>query len=381
MIRVTGRWLSDENTQVICRLLAGSGAQVYFVGGCVRNALLGVAVNDLDLTTDLPPKQVMALADAAGIKAVGTGIEHGTVTLVREGVAFEITTFRRDVATDGRRAVVAFSDSINDDARRRDFTMNALYAQPDGTVLDPLGGLPDLQARRVRFIEDAEARIREDYLRILRFFRFYAWYGDANQGLDPDGLAACAANSDGLETLSRERVGSELLKLLAADDPAPSVAAMAQSGVLAALIPGADAKTLPILVHMEGLLAVHPASLRRLAALGGADVDLRLSKKQARNLQILREGMGSGEGAGALAYRLGFDLAQDILLLRAAMFEQPVAKDAIELAKRAADVKFPVSAKDLMPEFQGPALGQEINRLEQLWIASQFGLTRAELLG
>lgn len=380
MIRVTGRWLDNENSQVICRLLSEAGAQVYFVGGCVRNALLGVAVNDLDLTTDMPPDQVMALAHAAGIKAIGTGIEHGTVTLVRQNVAFEITTFRRDVATDGRRAVVAFSNSIIEDARRRDFTMNALYARPDGTVVDPLGGMPDLLARRIRFIEDADARIREDYLRILRFFRFYAWYGDPDQGLDPEGLAACAANSAGLETLSRERIGAELLKLLAADDPAPSVAAMAQSGVLPALLPGAAAKILPILVHLEGLCAVNPTGLRRLAALGGADVDLRLSKKQARNLQILREAMGSSEGPGALAYRLGFDLAQDILLLRAAMFEQPVATDAFDLAQQGADAKFPVSAKDLMPAFQGPALGQELKRLEQLWIMSQFGLTRAELL-
>ena len=209
MKRITEDWITAEATQKVCAALTDDGAQALFVGGCVRNALLGVPVSDIDISTDARPERVMTLAEQAGLKAIPTGIEHGTITVVSHGLPHEITTFRRDVETDGRRAVVAFSDKVEEDAARRDFTMNALYAQPDGTILDPLNGLPDLQARHVRFIGNAQARIREDYLRSLRFFRFHAWYGDAEAGFDTDALAAISSNLDGLAGLSRERVGAE----------------------------------------------------------------------------------------------------------------------------------------------------------------------------
>ena len=246
-------WLEDPVTRAVCRALTGPGHQALFVGGCVRNALLGRPVADIDIATDATPEEVTALAGAAGLHPVPTGIEHGTVTVVAEGRPFEVTTFRRDVETFGRRAVVAYTRDIAEDAARRDFTMNALYAGPDGTVVDPLGGLPDLLARRVRFVGDPAARIAEDYLRILRFFRIHAWYGDPASGLDADGLAACAAAQGGLARLSRERVGAETAKLLAAADPAPAVAAMAAAGILARVLPGADATPLAALVHLEGL--------------------------------------------------------------------------------------------------------------------------------
>lgn len=219
--------------------------------GCVRNALLGAEASDIDIATDAHPERVVELAAGAGLKAIPTGIEHGTVTVVSGGIPHEITTFRRDVETDGRRATVAFSDTVSEDAARRDFTMNALYARPDGTLLDPLGGLPDLNARHVRFIGQAKDRIREDYLRSLRYFRFHAWYGDAAAGFDPDALDAIASNLDGLERLSRERVGAEILKLLAAPDPAPAIAAMRGAGVLGAVLPGADDRSLAVLVSLE----------------------------------------------------------------------------------------------------------------------------------
>ena len=186
MTRVRGEWISCASTQEVLAMLEGGGHLAYVVGGCVRNALMGVPVSDVDIATDARPERVMALAEAAGLKPVPTGIDHGTVTVVAEGIGHEVTTFRADVETDGRRAVVRYSDDISEDAARRDFTMNALYADARGDVLDPLGGLPDLEARRVRFIRDAGERIREDYLRILRFFRFNAWYGDPEQGVDPE---------------------------------------------------------------------------------------------------------------------------------------------------------------------------------------------------
>ncbi len=281
MTRISAPWLQGDAAQKVCALLTDAGHQAWFVGGCVRDELIGEPVSDLDLATDATPQSVMDLAQAAEIHAIPTGIDHGTVTLVVDGIPFEITTFRRDVATDGRRATVAFSDNITDDARRRDFTMNALYVAPDGQIADPLGGLPDLYARHVRFIENADRRIKEDYLRILRFFRFYAWYGNVNDGPDREGLAACADNIEGLQSLSSERVTAELLKLLAAPDPAPALAAMASTGALAQVLPGADAGSLPVLVHLEQSLEIPADPLRRLAVIGGTPQEaLRLSKAQ-----------------------------------------------------------------------------------------------------
>jgi poly(A) polymerase len=380
MTRIDQPWLTDPATRQVCAALTIDGAAAFFVGGCVRNALLGAPVSDLDIATDAPPETVIALAKRAGIKAIPTGIEHGTVTLVQSGIPFEVTTFRKDVATDGRRAVVAFSTDIAEDAQRRDFTMNALYAAPDGTVVDPLNGLKDLNARKVRFIGDATARIREDYLRSLRYFRFHAWYGDHSEGFDPEALSAIASNLDGLVQLSKERVTAELLKLLSASDPAPSVAAMRQTGVLSTLLPGADDRALAPLIHLESGLAPNP--LRRLAALGGSILsnELRLSKQQQGSLALMREAAESMTAVAELAFRHGMGVARDIALLRAALLEQPVSpllEADLELGGCAA---FPVSARDLMPEYAGPALGKALRQLEAEWIASGFALDRETLL-
>jgi len=382
MIPADTRWLHDEDAQQVCRVVQDGGYRIYFVGGCVRDALLGLLDSDVDLSTDAPPETVMALAKAAGVKAVPTGIDHGTVTLVAGGKPFEITTFRRDVETDGRRAVVAFSTDIAEDARRRDFTMNALYATPDGQVLDPLGGLPDLHARRLRFIENAEQRIREDYLRTLRYFRFMAWYGSPQVGPEPDALDAIASNLDGLETLSAERVGQEFRKLLRASDPAPALALMRQTGVLPVLLPGSDDRWISMLVHFEHGLGLTPDWLVRLAALGGEGLAdrLRLSKVEAKRLALLQEHGFAGPPLSELAYRHGAEVALAAALLRGCMAEQMPENAVLETISRAVQARFPVSAKDLMPKFKGPELGRELARLEQLWIASGFTLSRAELL-
>jgi poly(A) polymerase len=360
---------------------AAAGHRAYLVGGAVRNAVLGEAIGDLDLATDATPEQMTRLAEAAGLKAIPTGIDHGTMTLVAGGVPFEVTTFRRDVETDGRRATVTFTDDILQDARRRDFTMNALYAGPDGTVIDPLGGLPDTLARHVRFIEDADTRIREDYLRILRFFRFHAQYGAADD-IDPEGLAAIAVHLDGLDGLARERVGAETLKLLAAADPAPTVAAMAHVGVLARILPGATYGALAPLVHFECAANAAPDAVRRLAALGGTDVrdHLRLSNADAGRLALLQEGIGNMCAPARLGYLHGAVAACDILLLRAAVLEQPFDTAALQAAAQGAEQVFPVAAADLMPAYQGAALGARLRSLEARWIESGFALGRDDLL-
>ena len=381
-MRVSGDWITNPATQQVCAMLEEGGHQAFFVGGCVRNALIGAEVADIDICTDARPDRVIALAKAAGLKPVPTGIDHGTITVVAGGLPHEVTTFRRDVETDGRRAVVAFSDDIEEDARRRDFTMNALYARADGTVVDPLGGgLRDLEARHVRFIEDPEQRIREDYLRILRFFRFYAWYGDPDEGLDREGLAAIAENTEGLEALSVERIGAEMRKLLTARDPAPAVAAMQASGVLTRILPGANARGLPVLVHHEGALGADPDPVRRLACLGDphAADHLRLSNAQTRQLAQLREGMESTLTLPEIAYRHGEQMAVDVAMLRAITFETPLMLERAPL-HHAAQAQFPIKGADLMPDLQGPALGAALKRLEQIWIDSGFTIERDALL-
>lgn len=373
-------WLEDPDTQHVCKVLKDGGADVYFVGGCVRNALLGAGASDLDLCTNMRPERVIDVAEAAGIRAIPTGIDHGTVTLVHKSVPYEITTFRRDVATDGRRAVVAFSDCIKEDAARRDFTMNALYARPDGEVVDPLDGLPDLVARRVRFIGTAENRIREDYLRSLRYFRFHAWYGNADLGFDPDALSAIAGNLDGIPSLSRERVGQELVKLLSAPDPAPAIAVMRQIGLLSVILPGSDDRALAPLIHLEA--GMPPDPMRRLAALGGEDPReaLRLSKAQANMVQLLRTEATGSTAPAALAYMYDQSVARDAMLLRSALLEMPLPPMLETELNAGAQAVFPLTAQDLMPDLRGPALGAALKRLKSDWIASGFSLDKDSLL-
>ena len=379
-MKISGDWIKAEGLQTVLALLTRKGYCTYLVGGCVRDALIGEPIADVDIATDALPEKVAELATEARLKIVPTGIEHGTVTVIVQGAGYEITTFRRDVETDGRRATIAYASDITDDAARRDFTMNALYADADGRVVDPLGGLADLLARRVRFVGDAEARIREDYLRILRFFRFHAWYGDSLAGMDPDALAACAANSDGIARLSRERIGHEMRRLLAAPDPVAAVAAMQVSGILGQVIPGADSRALGPLVHLETPLG--PNWLRRLAALGGTNLAeaLRLSAAEAKRLNNLNEGVEGTKSASELAYRLGSDTAQDIILLRSAKLEAPLPPAWHEAIETGARARFPVKAADLMPDLSGPELGVKLAELESRWIASGFELSREQLL-
>lgn len=378
-MRIEADWLTAAPLQEVLGVLSGGGHAALLVGGCVRNALLGAPVGDMDIATDARPDRVSDLAEAAGLRAVPTGIDHGTITVVAQGEGFEVTTFRRDVETDGRRAVVAFSDTMEEDARRRDFTMNALYARADGVVLDPLGGMPDLLSRRVRFVEDAARRIAEDYLRILRFFRFHAWYGDPGGGLDPEALAAIGAAVDGLDGLSKERVGAEMRKLLAAPDPLMAVAAMERCGALGHVLPGADARLLGPALEVENQLVLPPDWLRRLLTLGGADptTALRLSRAETRRLEDF--GKAQEMTPAVAAWKFCKDTGYDLAVLAAAAAATPAPDDLHATLDRAAAARFPVRAADLAP-LEGPALGQRLRALEEAWLASGFTLDRAALL-
>lgn len=375
-MRIRGEWLGDTGLRRVMQMLTRAGHRALIVGGAVRNDLLQQPITDIDIATSARPETVAELAQAAAIKAVPTGIEHGTVTLVTGGRGYEVTTFRRDVETDGRRAVVAYTDAIEEDAARRDFTMNALYATPGGEVIDPVGGLDDLAVRRLRFVGDPATRIAEDYLRILRLYRFWAQYGDVNPATHAPALAAIRPHVAGLAQVSCERVGAEMRKLLAAPDPAPMLADMQDAGVLAAILPGADARLIPALIAHEG--DAPPVALRRLAALGGDDPAgaLRLSRNEARDLAAIRA--GAGQPPDVAGYWLGAARGRDAMLLARSQGRVLPGDWAARVAQGAAAV-FPVRAADL-PGFSGKALGDKLRALEDEWIASGFTLSRNALL-
>jgi len=377
-MKVTGEWLNAIGVQTVFKLLTDAGFQAYGVGGCVRNALLDVPVNDVDICTDAHPEKVMELAAAANLKVIPTGIDHGTVTIAIFGQGIEVTTLRQDVETDGRRAVVAFADNIETDARRRDFTINAIYVDQFGTISDPLDGLKDIPSRTIRFIDDPHERIREDALRILRFFRFYAHYGDPDNGIDQDGLAACATNIELLDNLSDERIGMETRKLLSAPDPSPALALMHACGALAQIMPGASPMLAP-LIHVEN--AREPRWTRRMAAIGGIPVSqrLKLSKAEIKHLTEISNTLESGISTKHAAYLYCEKSAVDAALIMASMSGQMIKPEAE--AAQGASLEFPIKARMLMPPLSpGPDLGKAMKRLEEIWIASDFQLTQTQLL-
>ena len=382
------QWMSQEAEAVFDALEAAGGADcARYVGGCVRNALMDQPVADVDIATRLTPDQTIAALQAARIRAVPTGVEHGTVTAVVRGHPFEITTLRRDVETDGRRAVVAFTTDWSEDAQRRDFTFNALYASRDGTLHDPVGqGLADANARRVVFVGDPELRIREDYLRVLRFFRFLAWYGRG--GADPAGLAACAALKDPVADLAAERISKELLKLLAAPEPRPAMRLMAAAGVLAVVLPD-----LADLAAFEAMVEIDPAAELRLAALLPYEPEvaranahrLRLSNAHRdRWIAAVQTGVSAGmadPAIRAMVYRDGGQATTDRLKLGWAKAPGEAWRRALAAASWAAP-QFPLTGDDAMAAGlpKGPAVGQALRQVESAWIAGDFVEDRDALL-
>ncbi|MDO1582304.1 CCA tRNA nucleotidyltransferase [Rhizobium oryzicola] len=401
-------WLKDEGVQRVFSLLNADGGEGRVVGGAVRNALMGLAISDVDFATTVLPDDVMTRAQAEGIKAVPTGIDHGTVTLVINGRGLEVTTLRRDVATDGRHAKVEFGTDWQTDADRRDFTMNALYATADGRVIDLVNGLADIETKTIRFIGDAATRIAEDYLRVLRFFRFFAYYGSGRP--DADGLRAVARARDHLDGLSAERVWAELKKLFSATDPARALLWMRQSGVLTAVLPetekwGIDA--IHGLVAAEHSLGWAPNPLLRLAAIVPPDEvrladlakRLRLSNADAAVLKAWAQAPAANadlaetaldrqlykSGATGPVMRLMLALASARVAAEASDDEMRKAAKLSMLLKRAEKFKkpsFPLSGADLIAEGvqAGPEMGRLLSELEALWVERNFTLDRNALL-
>ena len=370
------KWRKRRGMTRVLNALGADEGLTRYVGGAVRDDLLGLKVSDVDLATRIRPEEVMTRLQAARIKAVPTGIDHGTVTAVSDGHAVEITSLRRDVSTDGRRATVAFTEDWQEDAARRDFTINALSADPGtGELFDYFGGLEDLEARRVRFIGDPLARIAEDHLRILRFFRFHARFGSGEP--DTPAVDACAARASDLMALSRERIADEVLKLLGMPDPAPTVGVMLQRGILKAVLPEIEPESLrnlEALLDGERSACLAPDALRRLAALLPRDpalaediaARLRFSNKAKKRLSCAAFSDLSSSPQ-ALAYRVGSDCAVDRLLLAGR------SADAAAIAKWKAP-RLPIGGGELIARGlkEGPIVALTLRAIEQRWIADGF---------
>ncbi|MEM8876383.1 MAG: CCA tRNA nucleotidyltransferase [Pseudomonadota bacterium] len=394
-------FLRESPLADVLRCLNGDGAETRVVGGAVRNVLLQQSPGDVDLATTLLPDAVIERARDAGFRAVPTGIEHGTVTVVADDVPFEVTTLRQDIKTHGRHADVEFGTDWDADAERRDFTMNALYLGADGTVYDPVSGLDDIAARRVRFIGDPQARIAEDYLRILRFFRFHAGYSDSRP--DPDVLAVIKANLDGLAAVSAERVRMELAKMLPMTEVLASLEAMHEIGLLKRLIgPEADPAPVGWLAVLQRAVeppAPETAWVLRLGAMAGwcgvaGDIAARLRLSNAESERLgrflanmatpLRPDM-SEDDAKVEIYRLGNDAYLDRLAASWTVNQGGSLSAHARLAALAqhwSPPDFPVTGRDLATAGiePGPQLGASLRDLEEAWIASGFALTREQLI-
>jgi poly(A) polymerase len=394
----TAAWLKQGEAARLLALLGRDGEEARVVGGAVRNALFGLAVGEIDVATTAVPDEVVRRVASAGWKSVPTGIEHGTVTVIIDGKTFEVTTLRQDIETYGRKAKVVFGRDWAADAERRDFTINALSAAADGTVYDYVCGLADIAARRVRFIGDPAKRIAEDYLRILRFFRFHAWYGEGGH-LDAAGLHACIGARAGLETLSRERVRMELLKLLLAPHAIAAFAAMSESGLLLAVLGGvALLASFENMVKVEAAAGAAPDAVRRLGALAvflKEDAErltdrLRLSNAESARLAALERWWrvspaAGGQAAHALLYEFGAQSFADRVLLAWSRSPAGAAdakwRDLAGLPARWTAPVFPLKAADFIKRgiAAGPALGTAIRAAEQAWIAADFPAERATI--
>ena len=364
-------WRHRPGLDRLAAVLGADVGEARFVGGAVRDTLLGLDVHDLDLATSHEPGEVVRRLEAAGIKAAPTGIAHGTITAVSSGTVVEVTTLRRDVATDGRHALVAYTDDWREDAARRDFTINALYADPrSGQVFDWFGGLADLAVGRVRFIGDPYQRIAEDHLRILRFFRFHARFGDR---IDDEGLDACVERANDLMALSRERIAAELTKLLVARSAVPVITLMHERGIFRPILPEVDAggvRRLRDLAEREQAAGVAPDAIRRLTALvppetaEGVGARLKLSNADRRRLTLANGGAGE-EGPRGLAYRFGIEVALDRLLLAGA--------DVSALADWVAP-RLPLGGGELVSRGldKGPLVARTLKQVETRWIAEGF---------
>ncbi|WP_162918377.1 CCA tRNA nucleotidyltransferase [Taklimakanibacter deserti] len=387
-------WLTDGALRRVFDALEAEGGEARVAGGAVRNALLGEPVNDIDIATTLAPLRIMQAGDKARLGVHPTGIDHGTITLVVGGKPFEVTTLRVDVETFGRKARVAFTDDWQADALRRDFTMNALYCSRNGEIYDPTKGYADILRKRVKFVGRPAERIEEDALRILRFFRFHARYGAGAP--DRDGLAACVRHKAKVKGLSAERIRQELFKLLEAKRAAPTIKLMASRNVLKVLFtPASDLNPLARMAKIDQALGLEPDALLRLVLMAKDALALRerlrLTNTEMRRLEAIAHHTGATprlreRERRVVLYHLGREAWRDTVRLAWARSKDPAAsqkwKDLLAFADQWPIPRFPLTGKDLLAHGlkPGPALGRELDRLEDWWIASDFVADKESLL-
>ena len=380
------KWLKSPSVNFIWKILSSTGAEVFFVGGCVRDSFHGHEIKDIDIATDSQPSDVVKIIQSAGLQAIKTGFDHGSVTVFYKKKVFEITSFRSDVVSDGRHAKVKFSSNILDDAKRRDFTMNALYMNINGEIIDPISGWEDLSKGRVRFIGNPEKRIHEDYLRILRYFRFLSTYEKNMKSVDYEVLKACSNSLSGLKTLSQNRIWGELQRILLAEDPYPTLKLMQFSGILDEILPDAKIDILKKFLTFEKRLQLNFRSINRLAALNIVNVSswikkFPVSKEQNSWLEQILINIQDPLSLRIKGYKYGVNLAITALAIFKSDSVSELSDHELAEINFGSSQQFPIKPKDLLKFFSpSKELGDELRRLKDIWFESNLELGRSDLM-
>jgi poly(A) polymerase len=376
------KWLRNPSAQKLSKLYKSFGYQVLFVGGCVRNTILKMPVTDIDLATDAQPEEIIKIAKENNIRFVPTGLAHGTITLIIDNKNYQITTFRTDFDHDGRYAKVEFTESLLLDASRRDLTINALYCNHVGEVIDPLNGLDDIKKQKIKFIGNPNERIKEDNLRILRFFRFQAIYGNKNLEIDSIALEACHNHKSKLAALSKERITSELRKILSAPNPLEVIIKMNETGVLNELFQKVSIDSLEAYLKTEEKFKININWLGRLLSLQVTQEEesLKLTRCEFKFLKQTKSAIENQIHVLEFSYYNGVENGKIYSILQNFRHNIILSKNLLNQINSLATKKFPITAKDLMPEISGKKLGEALRSLEDRWIKSNFTLSKKELL-
>lgn len=381
-MQIDSEWIKNENLQNILQILKKADHNAYLVGGCVRNSILNFPVNDIDISTDARPEETLDLFNIGSFKATPTGFSHGTVTVVSEGIPYQITTMRSDQNTDGRHADVSFSDDITKDAERRDFTINALYADPTGKIIDPIGGLKDFQPLRIKFIGNANNRIQEDYLRILRFFRFHAQFADFVADFEQDALDAIKDNQNGLKFLSKERVWNELQKILLSRNPTRALSEMSKTGVLEKVLIDRGIKSIKNLISIEQKMGIEPEAIRRLLAItrNTEITSLNLSRKEVKKFSLLKSLLEKNFDPAELVYQFNKEIAQSVLAISTFNQGEKLKLSDVKKIEKACLYPCPISGAHLTKYMSGADVGIKLKEAQRAWIKSNFKSDPAKIL-
>ena len=380
--KLENNWLNQASAQCLSKAFKNYGYQVLFVGGCVRNSILEVPVTDIDMATDALPETIIKISKENNFKFILTGLTHGTITIIIDKIAYQITTFRNDITNDGRHAKVEFTTSLLLDASRRDLTINAIYCDSYGKIIDPLNVLEDLNNRVIKFIGDPNKRIAEDYLRILRFFRFQAIYGNEMLEINVPALAACREHKSKLATLSKERITSELRKLFLSNNPTRTIIKMTDTGILNQLFKNCSINSFISYIEAEKKYKIKINWIGRLLSLQGSNIEevLTLTRQELKMIKYTKKAIGQNVPIFEFSYYNGIDYGIMYLLLQHGMKKTTLNKILINKVSSIVTRKFPVTAKDLMPKLKGKKLGDELKKLESQWIKSDFTLNKNQLL-